>query len=341
MTQKPNRKTRPHSNGSSRPAKSWDALIKDNKGWLAAGAATAILGATALFNRTNARQAEADSPPVGKFIEVDGVRLHYVDQGKGPAVVLLHGNSVMLQDFEVSGVLGLAAKHHRVIAFDRPGFGYSHRPRTTVWTPAAQAKLVAHALEQLGVGPAVIVGHSWGTIVALNMALDHAKAVAGLVLISGYYYGSARPDVVPSSIPAIPLIGDIIANTTAPLTGLLIGPAGIKASFAPAPVSNKFDEFPKALALRPSQLRATAADTAMMIPGAIAISGRYAELRLPVVIMAGEGDLIVHINKHAERLAYDIAGAELRTVPKQGHLLHYAYPEQVVTAINDVYNRAG
>jgi len=341
MTQKPNRKARAHNSGSPRPVSSWAASIKDNRGWLIASAATAILGATALFNRASARRAEADSPPVGKFIEVDGVRLHYVEHGEGPAVVLLHGNSVMLQDFEVSGVLGLAAKHHRVIAFDRPGFGYSDRPRTTVWSPAAQAKLIAHALKKLGIGPAVIVGHSWGTIVALNLALDHAKAVAGLVLISGYYYGSARPDVMPASIPAIPLIGDIVANTTAPLTGLLVGPAGIKASFAPAPVSDKFDNFPKALALRPSQLRATAADTAMMIPGAMTISSRYAELRLPVVIMAGDGDLIVHIDKHAERLANDVAGAELRTIPNQGHLLHYAYPEQVVTAIADVHKRAG
>lgn len=340
MTQKPNRKAQPHSSGSPRPAASWTTSIKANKGWLVAGAATALLGATALFNRANARRAEAESPPGGKFIEVDGVRLHYVDRGEGPAVVLLHGNSVMLQDFEVSGVLGLAAQHRRVIAFDRPGFGYSERPRTTVWTPAAQAKLIADALKQLGVGPAVIVGHSWGTLVALNMALDHAEAVAGLVLISGYYYGTARPDVVPSSIPAIPLIGDIIANTTGPLTGLSIGPAGIKASFAPAAVSAKFDDFPKALALRPSQLRATAADTAMMVPATMAISSRYAEIQLPVIIMAGEGDLIVHINRHAERLAKDIAKAELRTVPKQGHLLHYAYPEQVVKAIADVHKRA-
>jgi pimeloyl-ACP methyl ester carboxylesterase len=293
-----------------------------------------------LFNRAAARRAEADNPPTGEFIEVDGVRLHYVDRGEGPAVVLLHGNGVMLQDFEVSGVLGLAAEKHRVIAFDRPGFGHSDRPRTTIWTPAAQAKLIAHALKQLDIGPAVVVGHSWGSIVALTMALNHADTVAGLVLVSGYYYGSARPDVVPSSLPAIPVLGDIIANTTAPLTGLLIGPIGVKASFAPAAVSDKFADFPKALALRPSQLRATAADTAMMIPGAMAISSRYGELRLPVIILAGEGDLIVHVGKHAELLARDVADAELRIVPGQGHLLHYAVPEQVVVAIYDVRKRA-
>lgn len=299
-----------------------------------------MLAVLAVFNRASAKRAEADCPPIGNFVEVDGVRLHYVDRGKGPAVVLLHGNGVMLQDFELSGVLEIAAERHRVIAFDRPGFGYSDRPRSKAWTVAAQANLIAKALKQIGVGPAIVVGHSWGTLVALAMGLDHQEATAGLVLLSGYYYGTARPDVLPSSIPAIPLLGDLIANTTAPLTGLLIGPAAVKASFAPAEISEKFASFPKAMALRPSQVRATAADTAMMIPGAIALSKRYGELDLPVIIMAGQGDLIAHVSKHGERLVGEVKGAELRIVPDQGHLFHYAVPEQVVSAIADASRAA-
>lgn len=339
MTQKPNGS---HSQAEqTAPSKTPRlATIERNKGLVAAGCGVAMLAGLALFNRAGAKRAEADCPPIGKFVEVDGVRLHYVDHGKGPAVVLLHGNGVMLQDFELSGVLELAAGHHRVIAFDRPGFGYSDRPRSKIWTAGAQADLIAKALKQIGVGPAVVVGHSWGTLVALAMGLNHREATAGLVLLSGYYYGSARPDVLPSSIPAIPLLGDLIANTTAPLTALLIGPVAAKASFAPAPISERFASFPKAMALRPSQVRATAADTAMMIPGAIALSKGYGELDLPVIIMAGEGDLIAHVSKHSERLAGEVSGAELRIVPEQGHLLHYGVPEQVVTAIADAWRAA-
>jgi pimeloyl-ACP methyl ester carboxylesterase len=337
MTQKPRKKSLP-DNGKV-VGVPWAASSRHNKGWLVAGTAVAALAGAALFNRAAARRAEANHPPVGKFIEVDGVRVHYVDRGEGPAVVLVHGNGVMLQDFELSGVLGLAAEHHRVIAFDRPGFGYSDRPRSTIWTPAAQARLIAEALQQIGVGPAVIVGHSWGTIVALAMALDHAEAVSGLVLLSGYYYGSARPDVIPASIPAMPLLGDLLANTAAPLTGLLVWPAAVKASFAPASVPDKFSDFPMAMTLRPSQVRATAADTALMVPSAMALSDRYGELQLPVIVMAGEGDLITHVGKHAQRLADDIAGSDLRIIPGQGHLFHYHLPEQVVAAIDDVCER--
>ncbi|WP_139216496.1 alpha/beta fold hydrolase [Sphingomonas sp. NFR04] len=105
MTQKPNEKSHQHAEQPASSKASWPATIKHNKGWLAGGSGAAALAALALFNRASTKRAEADCPPTGHFVEVDGVTLHYVDRGEGPAVVLLHGNGVMLQDFEVSGVL--------------------------------------------------------------------------------------------------------------------------------------------------------------------------------------------------------------------------------------------
>ena len=77
-----------------------------------------------------------------------------------------------------------------------------------------------------------------------------------------------------------------------------------------------------------------------MVPGAIALGRRYDELAMPIIAMAGEGDLIVHPSKHAERLASDHSTVELQMVPGQGHLLHYAVPEQVVLAIDAVLARS-
>jgi pimeloyl-ACP methyl ester carboxylesterase len=314
----------------------WRATLASNKGWLIAGA----LAASAIFNRVRTSRAEAATPPEGNFIEVDGVRLHVVIRGSGTPVVLLHGNGVTLQDFGASGVAATAADRHQVIQFDRPGSGYSSRPRSRVWTPRAQAALLAAALEKLGTGKAVVVGHSWGALVALAMAIDHPERVTGLVLLSGYYYGTARPDVLPFALPALPIVGDVMAHTVSPLSGMLMSPAVIKAAFAPAPVSEKIRYLPLGLSLRPSQVRATAADASLMVPSAIELSRHYREITLPVIVMAGEGDLITRADTHAERLARDIPGAELRTVPDQGHLFHYAVPEQVAAAINDVAGMA-
>ena len=91
-------------------------------------ATAATLAAMTAYNVYRARKVEREHPPTGRFVTVDGVRLHYIEKGEGPPVVLLHGNVVTAEDFETSGVLDLLAKRHRVIAFDRPGFGYSDRP---------------------------------------------------------------------------------------------------------------------------------------------------------------------------------------------------------------------
>jgi pimeloyl-ACP methyl ester carboxylesterase len=70
------------------------------------------------------------------------LRKTYNPARQGDAVVLLHGNGSMIQDFESSSLVDLVAKDHRVIAFDRPGFGHSDRPRNVVWTPDAQAEVI-------------------------------------------------------------------------------------------------------------------------------------------------------------------------------------------------------
>jgi hypothetical protein len=124
---------------------------------ISAGVTIGALVASALFNLGRAKKAERDNPPTGKFIEVGGVRLHYVECGEGEALVLLHGNGSMIEDFQSSGLIEMAAKKYRVIVFDRPGFGHSDRPRSTVWSPEAQANLFNAALRKIGVSRAVVL----------------------------------------------------------------------------------------------------------------------------------------------------------------------------------------
>src|SRR3954467_1457411 len=113
------------------------------------------------------------NPPIGRFVQCDGMRLHYIDRGdsRAPCVVLLHGNGTMIQDLTISGLVDRLARHSRVVCFDRPGFGHSPRPRSKICTPSAQAELLVVALNKLGVREPVIFGHSWGTLVALALAL--------------------------------------------------------------------------------------------------------------------------------------------------------------------------
>jgi pimeloyl-ACP methyl ester carboxylesterase len=302
----------------------------------------AVLVALALANVAVARIAERRHPPKGAFLEVDGVRLHYSDRGTGRPVVLVHGNAVTGGDYNTSGVAEqLLGAHRRVIIFDRPGFGSSERPRQRVWTAAAQADLLHAALLQLGVQRPVVVGHSWGTLVAVALAVRHPRGVAGLVLLAGYYFPTPRLDALMVAVVTVPVLGDILRYTLSPVFGWLTMPALKRAMFAPAPMTARFEaEYSTAIALRPSQIRATAGDATLMVPGATALRAHYGELTMPVLIMAGDGDLVVG-DRQAERLHAAIPGSTLRIVKGVGHMIHHVVTEQVVDAIEEVARRAG
>ncbi len=120
-------------------------------------AAAGLMATAAIVNRRLADKALRDNPPQGRFIEIDGVRLHYVERGSGRPLVLFHGNGSMIQDFESSGLIDLAAKDYRVIVFDRPGLWPQPAAAKRCLTPAAQADLFREALIQLGVEKAIVL----------------------------------------------------------------------------------------------------------------------------------------------------------------------------------------
>ena len=295
----------------------------------------AALAASALVNRAMARQADRKNPPRGSFMEVRGLRLHYIEQGQGEPLVLLHGNSGMIEDFTSSGIVARAAKKYRVIVFDRPGFGHSERPRGTIWTHEAQADLIAEALSQIGVSRAMILGHSWGASIAVALALRHPGLVSSLVLASGYYYPTPRTDVLFLSGPSLPVIGDILSHTISPILGRLMQPFAMRKMFRPASIPKKFDRFPKEMALRPSQIRACAAETALMIPDALAIQRNYPDLTMPVVIIAGTDDKIVDTDKQSTRLHQDVKDSTLHRIAGAGHMVHQTATDDVMAAIDE------
>jgi pimeloyl-ACP methyl ester carboxylesterase len=294
------------------------------------------LAATALLNRHLAKKAERDNPAAGRFLDVNGVRLHYVERGSGEPLILLHGNGSMIEDFESSGLIDLAAKNYRVIVFDRPGFGHSDRPPNVVWTPDVQAKLINEALLRLGVSNAIVLGHSWGASVAVALALKHPDLIRGLVLASGYYYPTARPDVIAMGAPALPLIGDILSHTLSPLISRAIWPLMMAKIFGPQSVPGKFVAFPKEMALRPSQIRASAAESALMIPDAFRMRNQYADLKMPVVIIAGEQDRLIDIDAQSARLHSDIPESRFNRVAGNGHMIQQTATDQVMSAIREV-----
>ena len=204
-------------------------------GILASAAAT--IAAMTAYNVYRARKAEREHPPTGRFVTVDGVRLHYIEKGEGPPVVLLHGNVVTAEDFATSGVLDLLAKRHRVIAFDRPGFGYSDRPHGSAWSARAQADLLRDALAVLGVNRPIVLGHSWGAAVALALgAKPPGPRSEGWFCCRATTIRRSAPTCLLSSPTAIPILGDLLRYSVSPFIGRLMQPLLLKGMFAPLPV---------------------------------------------------------------------------------------------------------
>ena len=160
-----------------------------------------------------------------------------------------------------------------------------------------------------GVSETLVLGHSWGASVAVALALKYPALVQGLVLASGYYYPTVRPDVLALSAPAVPFFGDVLRYTLAPIVSRLMWPLLMAKIFGPELVPHKFGRFPKGMALRPSQIRASAAELALMVPDAFDFRNEYGNLKMPVVIVAGEQDRLVDVD-------FPVGTATLRGPPE-------------------------
>jgi pimeloyl-ACP methyl ester carboxylesterase len=295
-------------------------------------AAGALAGAGALV-RARTQRAERLHPAAGRFVEVEGARVHYVEEGDGPPLVLLHGLGSMVDDFLVSGLVARARGKYRVLAFDRPGYGHSTRPRGKRWDPLAQALLLREALRALDVHRPIVLGHSWGTQVAIALALAEPGLPRSLVLASGLYYPSVRLDAPFLVPPAIPIAGALMRHTLSPLAGRALWPLWLRMLFSPAPVPAAFSSLAWK-ALRPETLRAVAEEALQVLPTTLAMLPRYRALTLPVVLVAGARDKYVGARAHTGRLRRELVNGDLLVAREGGHMVHHANPALVLHAVD-------
>jgi pimeloyl-ACP methyl ester carboxylesterase len=129
-------------------------------------------------------------PRDATFLEIEGTRVRYTDRGEGPAVVLLHGFASSLETW--TAVAPVLEKKHRVITLDLKGFGWTDRPEGD-YSPAAQARLVFGLLDARGVEQTAVVAHSWGSSVALSMALAQPARVTRLALYDAWVFEEQLP----------------------------------------------------------------------------------------------------------------------------------------------------
>jgi pimeloyl-ACP methyl ester carboxylesterase len=275
------------------------------------------------------RKAEEMVPAEGKFAEVPGTRLHYVDlnpDAVGSAIVMVHGLMGQLRNFSHS-LAGRLAADHRIILVDRPGWGHSsiHGARPGI---VAQAKMIAALIEQLKLDKPLLVGHSLGGAVSLALALDRPDLVRGLALIAPLSQVVETPPAPFKGLLAPSVLRPVLAWTVAVPVGLRNGPRTVAAIFAPDPVPADFAlAGGGALALRPKSYMAGSFELRTVPAEMAALTARYGEIRVPVAILYGRSDAVLDPELNGERTAAEIPGATIELIDG-GHMLPVTHPEE-------------
>lgn len=265
-------------------------------------------------------------------VVVDGVALNYVSAGSGRPVVLIHGNPGSHEDYTLALFERLIQSYY-VIAFDRPGHGYSERHDSVHTTVEVQAGIIHDALKQLAIEKPVLVGHSWGGSLVLATAVAYGKDLSGIVLLAPAAYPSIRVEWW-SLLPRVPLLGEFVVNRLTPFLGRAFVRKSLKQAYDPQAVQHEYAEQSAEMWMRPDHIRACAYDERTLAASLKMLSQYYCDIEMPVVIVTGSADRLLDPNEHAYPLQKAIKNSRLVVLPETGHQLPQTRPDAVIAAID-------
>jgi pimeloyl-ACP methyl ester carboxylesterase len=300
-----------------------------------AGGAAAAAGAVGFAARRAALKAEEKYPPQGEFVSVGKTRVHYVRKGSGPAMILIHGAGGTVRDYAFS-LMDKLAKTHTVIAFDRPGHGYTDTMHQNGESPIEQAKLLHAAAEKLGVGKATIMGYSFGGIVALAWALEHPETVGSLVLVS------AVINEWPGGVSSMYLLGGglVLGTVYRPLAAL--APDGqlrraFTSVFEPqSPPEGYLDYIGMELAVRPTTMRANGRQVMNLKPHVVEMQKRYGELKMQIEVIHGTSDRSAYAEIHSAPFAARYDNAHYIEIEGMGHGTLQLAQDEILAAVGRI-----
>lgn len=306
------------------------------------------VGTVQYFAHKRERAAAQAFPPTGQLLDVGGVTVHAEQFGEGPDVVLIHGASGNARDYTFA-FADLLREGYRVTILDRPGLGWTEQmapAHKRVWStehasPRTQAQLLKAAVDQLGVKTPIVVGHSFGGIVALAWALefDDVAAVVSIAGVSnpwpgdlGWFYkvnGAAW-----GSALVVPVLSAFAPQTYVNAT--------VASIFEPQSAPDGYlDHVGPALTLRRGSMRANARQVNWSRPYVVEIASEYSKIDIPVEVVHGDADTIVPLAVHSARLPGQIAGVNVTVLNGVGHMPHHTNPGDVIAAIDRAATRAG
>jgi pimeloyl-ACP methyl ester carboxylesterase len=307
-------------------------------------AVTAVVTLVAVYfayaTRRIAAEAERLVPPAGKFIDIDGNRIHYVEQGEGRPILFVHGLGAQLLQFRHP--LFDRLDGYRLVALDRPGSGYSIRTNGASARLTEQARIVHRFIEKIGLEKPLLVGHSLGGLVALTVALEYPKEISGIVLLAPLtrYQDTVPPEFKALYIPS-PLKRWLWANTVAIPAARKHAPQTLEFVFGPQePHQDYLVKGGGWAGLRPSHFYGAVSDFTAIGHDLPALERRYGEIDMPAGILFGTEDRVLDYQRHGLGMEGMIPGLEIEILEGIGHMPHYAATNRVVAFIQRIAERA-
>jgi pimeloyl-ACP methyl ester carboxylesterase len=274
------------------------------------------------------RELPPELPPAGRRVALASVGVNVVEEGAGPAVVLVHGLPGSAYDWRPTSA-ALAARGRRAIAYDRVGYGWSDpRPDGAFSVGSNAAELLA-LLDALGLEGVTLVGWSYGGSTAIAAAERDASRIARLVLI-----GSAGPGFEKSQPPRA--VARIVFS--APVLGWLHAVPPLARGMQAQASRQAFSEGPEPDWWRPTlaaNFGRAHTPTSWRSEGAAMMDAPLPEpsrLRMPILVLHGEDDRLVPVEV-AHELARLAPGARLVVVPGGSHMLPITHADRVADEI--------
>jgi pimeloyl-ACP methyl ester carboxylesterase len=265
--------------------------------------------------------------------DLDGLQLHYVEEGQGPATVLIHGLGGFAESWRHN--VPELARHGRVIALDLPGSGRSGKPRRA-YTLEFLAQALDRLLHTLGVDRVHLVGHSLGGAVAARYTLDHPGRVERLALLGAAVPGfDLRPSWVYRTL-SLPGLGEILSRL---ITRGICTTALARCFDRPDPdeirffVDHEFDarSCSEGRAAYLSLLRSVTDDFTV---GADVYRAALSQLGRGVLVVHGLQDRVIPL-AHARQVAEGLGVAQPRWLDRCGHFPQIEHAEVVNTYLRD------
>ena len=282
--------------------------------------------------------AEKNVPAIGTILNVNGLRAHgYVEGNGSQDIVFIHGAFINLRDW-LFAARSLLKLDSRLIYIDRPGFGYSERDEGK-WDAEQQAVLARSFVKKIHGKNLILVGHSWGAMVAMAWAAKFPEDVKGVVSIAGLNMPFSGVSKLANDIGLLRVAYELYFANVASRTDNGSIEKFASRIFQPQDIPTGYlDYVGSDLSMRLSTIKANKNDLLIASQALKQNFATYRRIEMPVEIIHGKEDFLLPFKSQAVAFDEVIPNSRLHILPNLGHMAHHFASKELSNSIGYIRN---